>query len=122
MKTHGRHLLVDYWGCAQDQLADIAYLENLMRTAAEAIQATVVQSTFHAFAPHGVSGVVLIEESHLSIHTWPEAGYAAVDCYTCGGGDLQQALDVIRSELGAEHFEMRLVERGLSEQGSSMRF
>ena len=77
MDTFGQHLLVEYHGCDLSLLNDLCRIEVLMCAAAEAAGATVVTSAFHRFSPQGVSGVVVIEESHLSIHTWPESGYAA---------------------------------------------
>ena len=80
----GRHVLVEYFDCPSSTLDDPAAIEKHMVAAARTAGATVIQSTFHHFSPHGVSGVVVIEESHLAIHTWPEFGYAAVDLFTCG--------------------------------------
>lgn len=112
MNTHGNHLLVEYWGCCPDALDDRARLEQLLTEAALAADTTIVQSVFHGFAPQGVSGVVVIEESHLSIHTWPESGYAAVDFYTCGDADPTLAHDVLMRGLGATRAEIVRVERG----------
>lgn len=120
MNTLGRHLLVDYWGCDLNLLDNRAFIESLMLRAAEATNATVVQSTFHTFSPQGVSGVVVIEESHLSIHTWPEAGYASVDYYTCGDCEPQAAHEVLRMGLRAQSFDMCLIHRGLNLQSRSM--
>src|SRR5690606_24893800 len=72
MHTRSRHLLVEYHGCNRALLDDLKGIEALMRVAAKAAGTTIVKSVFHPFAPQGVSGVVVIEESHLSIHTWPE--------------------------------------------------
>ncbi|MBI3141912.1 MAG: polyamine aminopropyltransferase [Bacteroidetes bacterium] len=80
----GRHILVEFYGCDPQIMNDVALIEQYMVAAAQEAQATVVNSTFHHFSPYGVSGVVVIEESHLAIHTWPEYGYAAVDIFTCG--------------------------------------
>ncbi len=84
MKSLGRHLLIEFYDCNSDVLDDVAGIEEHMRTAARKANSTVVNSTFHRFSPYGVSGVVVIAESHLSIHTWPEYKYAAVDLFTCG--------------------------------------
>lgn len=87
MLTVGHHLLAEYWDCAA-ALDDTTAIEAALRTAAEVARVRVIQAVFHRFSPHGVSGMLLIAESHISIHTWPEVGYAAVDVYTCGSGDL----------------------------------
>lgn len=92
---------------------DAAALEQALRAAAEAANTTVVQAIFHRFAPQGVSGVVVIEESHLSIHTWPEVGYAAVDFYTCGEGEPEAADATLRGALKPDRTELMVVERGL---------
>jgi S-adenosylmethionine decarboxylase len=65
-------------------LSDVDGIQTMMIAAAKAARATVMQSAFHRFEPQGVSGTVILAESHLSIHTWPEKGYAAMDFYTCG--------------------------------------
>jgi S-adenosylmethionine decarboxylase proenzyme len=65
-------------------LNDVGKIKGLMDEAAAVSGASIVESIFHRYSPHGVSGVVVIEESHLAIHTWPEYGYAAVDLFTCG--------------------------------------
>ena len=84
MKALGRHLIVEYTNCSADVLNDITFLENSMLEAAALASTTVVESVFHRYSPQGVSGVVVIAESHMSIHTWPEYNYAAVDFFTCG--------------------------------------
>lgn len=117
MDTHGRHLLVEYMNCNADVLNDVNKIEALMLEAAIAARTKVVFSKFKPFVPQGVSGVVVVEESHLSIHTWPEYGYAAVDFYTCGDGDPNEAHEVLREGLGAASFEMLYVERGRGIEG-----
>lgn len=84
MEALGRHILVEFHDCDSAILNDSTLIENHMVEAARLAGATVISSTFHHFSPHGVSGVVVIAESHLAIHTWPEYGYAAVDLFTCG--------------------------------------
>ena len=84
MNSLGRHILVEYYGCSQEILTDAARLEEVVVKAAKDAGATVLNSTFHHFSPVGTSGVVVIQESHLAIHTWPEFQYAAVDLFTCG--------------------------------------
>lgn len=124
MNTLGRHLLVEYVGCSFAALNDVDQIRDLMELAAKAAQMTIVASVFHPFVPQGVTGVVVLEESHLSIHTWPEIGYAAVDFYTCGGGDPAKAHEVLQAGLEARDFEMLEVDRGLNPETASggMRF
>ena len=84
MKALGTHIVCELSGCDAAKLTDVEAVRVMMEKAARAANATIVTAAFHRFQPHGVSGVVVIEESHLSIHTWPETGYAAMDFYTCG--------------------------------------
>ena len=84
MNSLGRHILVEFFGCSADILNDVPLIESSMVGAATDAGATVISSMFHHFSPFGVSGVVVIQESHLAIHTWPEYRYAAVDLFTCG--------------------------------------
>jgi S-adenosylmethionine decarboxylase proenzyme len=111
VSPRGTHLLVECRDCNREALNDALALEKALRAAARAIGATVLSATFHAFFPHGVTGVLLLAESHLSIHTWPEHGYAAVDLFTCGEGDPRAALPVLREALGCE-LSWQAVERG----------
>jgi S-adenosylmethionine decarboxylase proenzyme len=121
MDTRSRHLLVEYHGCNRAILDDIAAVEALMKVAAKAAGVTIVASAFRPFVPQGVSGVVIIEESHLSIHTWPEHGYASVDFYTCGDGRPERAHEVLYAGLEATQAEVLVVERGLYPDRPAMR-
>ncbi|MCE3234904.1 MAG: S-adenosylmethionine decarboxylase related [Vampirovibrio sp.] len=109
----GQHLLVEFYNCNPDVLDDVAGIEKHMNDAARACGATIVQSSFHRFEPWGVSGVVVISESHLAIHTWPEYGYASVDLYTCGD-EIQPdaAYEHLKQVLQAELSETQLLKRG----------
>jgi S-adenosylmethionine decarboxylase len=92
----GRHLLVEVYGCDPKILTNPARVKATMLRAARATKTTVLQSMFHTFDSKGVTGVVLIAQSHLSVHTWPEYGYASVDVYACGGkADPWSAIDVL---------------------------
>lgn len=84
MNALGRHVLAEVYGCDRRILDDIRKVESIMVNAALAAGAEIREVAFHKFSPQGVSGVVVISESHLAIHTWPELGYAAVDVFTCG--------------------------------------
>ncbi|MGQ0645432.1 MAG: adenosylmethionine decarboxylase [Elusimicrobiota bacterium] len=84
MKTLGRHLLVELYNCDPKIIADSRKIEDVMVGAAKHAKAHIVDVVFHTFNPHGLSGVIVIAESHLTIHTWPEYAFASVDVYTCG--------------------------------------
>lgn len=103
----GRHLIMEVWDADPRLLDDVKALERLLLEAARAANATVLQSVFHRFSPYGVSGVVVIAESHLTIHTWPEYGYAAIDIFTCGPKmNLDAAVAVIRERLGGRMMQL----------------
>jgi S-adenosylmethionine decarboxylase proenzyme len=93
-------------------LNDAPRLAELLRTAAERAGARVLREAFHPFAPHGVTGVIVIEESHLSIHTWPEAAYAALDFFSCGQVRAIEAMQWLARELQAEQVELLEIQRG----------
>ena len=113
MKTIGRHLIAEYYGCDTEVIDDLEAIRRALRQAAEAVGATVVGEAFHRYAPQGVSGTLLIAESHLSIHTWPEAGYVAVDIFTCGGLDPRPGFRQLERALGATSARMQEIVRGL---------
>ena len=90
----GNHLLVELYECDAGKLNDLGKLELVLGKAVRISGATPLKASFHQFAPQGVSGVIIIAESHFTIHTWPEYGYAALDIFTCGQTiDSQKALD-----------------------------
>jgi S-adenosylmethionine decarboxylase proenzyme len=114
MKALGRQIVVEYYGCNPDVLNDVAFVKRSMRAAAIESGATVVQEAFHLFNPHGVSGVVVIAESHLAIHTWPEYGYAAVDLFTCGDDvSPDVAFEYLKEKLEASTFTAFEMKRGI---------
>lgn len=94
-------MLLELNNCNRQRLSDLGFLRDTLLTAAREAGATIVDDSFHTFPPYGgVSGVIIILESHLSIHTWPEHGYAAVDIFTCGTSvKPQKAADVLIREL-----------------------
>ncbi len=109
----GHHMLVEFYNCNSEALDDVAGIEGHMNEAARVCGATIVQSSFHRFEPYGVSGVVVISESHLAIHTWPEYGYASVDLYTCGDDiDSLAAYEYLKDKLAAQHAEIQMLKRG----------
>lgn len=114
MKALGRQIVVEYYGCNPTTLNDVALIKQVMRDAAEASGATIVQEAFHLFNPHGVSGVVVIAESHLTIHTWPEYSYAAVDLFTCGDDvNPDVAFDYLKAHLEAGSYNAIEMKRGI---------
>jgi S-adenosylmethionine decarboxylase len=103
--TVGKHCILELYGCDSARLNDEAFLRDTITTAAKRAGATLLNLITHAFDPQGVTGLALLAESHISIHTWPESGYAAVDVFTCGDHTMpERACAVLAAELGAaEH-------------------
>lgn len=120
MKTYGRHILVEFFGCDGEILDNISQIENVMRDAVKASGATEVGCVFHKFQPKGASGVLVLSESHISIHTWPDVGYASVDFYTCGDCDPHAGVPVLLDGFKGASYEMIFVERGQEGKDTSM--
>lgn len=112
MGALGNHILVEFMGCIPEVMNDVSVIEEAMVAAADIAGATVINSTFHHFSPYGVSGVVVIQESHLAIHTWPEYGYAAVDLFTCGEMDAWISFDHLKKVFGAKNYSAIEMKRG----------
>jgi len=114
MNALGKHILAEYYNCDTTVLNSSELLEKSMKEAVRASGATIIDSTFHTFSPHGVSGVIVIAESHMAIHTWPEYGYAAVDFFTCGDGvDTWKAFDYMNKLLKPVKQSTKELKRGL---------
>ena len=114
MNALGRHLLLELQDCDREVLNDLGLLRSTLQKAAVAAGATVLGESFHHFEPQGVSGVVVIAESHLFIHTWPEYGYAAVDIFTCGDSIRpQDAAELLVQELGSQSHSAMELRRGV---------
>ncbi len=113
MQALGRHLLAELTGCDPARLSDLEHVTTAMLAAAERAGATIITHNFHHFSPLGVSGAVIIAESHLAIHTWPEYRFAAVDLFTCVSRvEPRRALLHLKEALGAQDLEVLEYERG----------
>jgi S-adenosylmethionine decarboxylase len=107
MVSLGKHWLIECYECNPSTINSPERLEEIFLEAAQKSGATIVGSHFHSFDPQGVSGVVVIAESHFSVHTWPEHQYAAVDVFTCGESiDVDRAIEVFRERLGTDEIIM----------------
>ncbi|GIN38727.1 MULTISPECIES: adenosylmethionine decarboxylase [Heyndrickxia] len=113
METMGRHVISELWGCDFEKLNNMDFIEKTFVDAALKSGAEIREVAFHKFAPQGVSGVVIISESHLTIHSFPEHGYASIDVYTCGNLDPNIAADYIAESLHAEKRETIELPRGM---------
>lgn len=113
-KYLGRHILAEFFECDSNILNNPKLVEDYMVQAALECGATIVQKCFHLFSPYGVSGVIIISESHLAIHTWPELGYAAVDLFTCGDNcDPKVAYDFLKKMFNAKDASYSKLNRGI---------
>ena len=108
----GTHVLLELYECPTSILKYPMDSERILLAAANKMEATIIEHRFHAFSPHGVSGVVVIAESHLTVHTWPEHGYAAVDIFSCGDLDLAAGIELLIREFGAMRSEKKIITRG----------
>lgn len=107
----GEHVLLDYWDA--ERLTDSDFISRALTDAAEAAGATVIQTFFHVFGENGgVTGVAILAESHLSIHTWPESAYAALDLFLCGGCRADLAIEVLQSRFKPGRQEVKRLQRG----------
>ena len=108
----GTHLIIDLWGTTN--LADPDHIDAVLREAAEVSGATILHGHFHHFSPNGgVSGVLVLAESHISIHTWPERDYAALDIFMCGECDPYKAIPVLKRGFLPERVQLAEHKRGL---------
>jgi len=109
----GHHLLIELHGCDLECLDSVPEVERILTEAADLAGATIVNSAFHHFSPYGVTGVLVIAESHIAAHTWPEYGYAAIDCFTCGDQSILEALEhLIITGFKADTHSCALIPRG----------
>ena len=113
MTSLGRHFLIEYHGCNPDTLDNVDLVRDIMVFAANESGATILNTYLHKFSPQGVSGVIVIAESHIAIHTWPEHGYAAVDIFTCGSNvNPWVAYKIMKDKLGSSESSTKEITRG----------
>jgi S-adenosylmethionine decarboxylase len=110
VRCAGVHLIVDLHGA--ERLNDITHIETTLRRCVDAAQATLLHIHLHHFQPSGVSGVAVLAESHISIHTWPEIGYAALDVFMCGSADPDKCIPVLREAFSAKRIGVNELLRG----------
>ncbi len=109
----GRQTMLELYGCASTLLNDVDFIKKVMIEAARRAKASIVQQYFHQFSPHGISGTIVIMESHINIHTWPEHDFAAIDFFTCGDQmEVELACDYLEQVLKAEQKIVHSHERG----------
>lgn len=113
VKTLGRHLIAEFYDCDLSVIDDVEAMRAVLHATAKAVRATVVGEAFHHFAPQGVSGTLVIAESHISLHSWPEQGYVAVDIFTCGELDPNDGVETLAVQLKAASYRLQEITRGL---------
>ncbi|MEM1192631.1 MAG: adenosylmethionine decarboxylase [Pseudomonadota bacterium] len=108
----GTHLLLDFWGARR--LTEPTFIDQTLRAAAHAAGATILHSHMHRFSPSdGVTGVVVLSESHITIHTWPEREFAAIDIFMCGGCKVRDAVPTLRNAFQPARIDVQTQRRGL---------
>lgn len=108
----GKHIILDYYDCEFDGLSDPDKVRDLVEHVSKIMGATVVTSNFHHFSPLGVSGIMVIAESHITIHTWPEHKYVAVDIFYCGFLEIENGLEKLKSLLQSNRIKIMELDRG----------
>lgn len=119
MEHLGKHLIIECWGC-NDGINDADLMRTAMIEAVHAAHATLLDINVHTFSPHGVTGVAVLSESHLSVHSWPEYGYLAADVFTCGDTtEPLAAVEVLRQYFQPSVVELQDIQRGIAPQADS---
>ncbi|ASV07892.1 S-adenosylmethionine decarboxylase proenzyme [Leptospira interrogans serovar Canicola] len=114
----GKHVIAEFYECDYETINNHELVEDIMLKSVDLSGATTIKSVFHRFSPYGVSGVVVVSESHFAIHTWPEYGYCAVDVFTCGDLiDNQAALDYLKEKFGSKNVTVVEMKRGVLNLG-----
>ena len=109
----GKQIFVEFYNCSTNVINDVAEIEKFMNIAALKANATIIKSIFHKFAPQGVSGVIVIAESHFAIHTWPEHNYASLDLFTCGNKINElNAIQFLKKKFVSNKYEIKKINRG----------
>lgn len=107
----GKHYLLNLYGCSFDLLNDQQFIVSMLTKSAELCRATILNTACHKFEPYGVTCILMLAESHLSIHSWPEEGKAAVDVYTCSNVDPIVGCKYIIEKIGATSHELQFIQR-----------
>lgn len=110
----GRQYLIEFGGCDPAIIGSGAHVRGILLEATQRLKATIIKDLFHSFNPHGVSGVVVIAQSHVAVHTWPEHRLASMDIFTCSEGlDIDAAIGCLKAGFGANSVSITEVKRGV---------
>jgi len=110
----GRHFIAEFYKCNQVIINDKKAVETIMTEAVRISGATIIKPYFHTFSPQGVSGIIVISESHFAIHTWPEYRYAAVDLFSCSDFKYREALTYIKDKFESDENIVNVINRGFN--------
>jgi len=114
VKSLGSHCILEMYDCPPGLLNDAAFVREAVRRAAQEARSTLLHEVHHAFEPQGVTALALLAESHISVHTWPEKGYAAADVFTCGEHTQpERACEYLKRIFQARRFQLRKLPRGM---------
>ena len=112
-KLLGIHYILDYYECSNEYLTSVSRVNNIMKKASKIGKFSVVKSCFHQFLPCGVSGVMVLKESHFTIHTWPEYQYAAIDIFLCDINiNIDKVVEYLSSVFETNNYKIKKIERG----------
>ncbi|MEP3277730.1 MAG: adenosylmethionine decarboxylase [Stappiaceae bacterium] len=114
VRCAGTHLIIDLYDACRDRLDDINHIEHALLECVEKAGATLLHIHLHRFEPNGISGVAVLAESHISIHSWPENGYAALDVFMCGDSHPERCIDVLRDAFKPQRTGVSEILRGQS--------
>ena len=113
MLVLGKHIISELSLCDNEKLKDLKFIEKILVKAVEVANCTLLKKAFYKFGENGISGVVILSESHISIHTWPEYNYAAIDIYTCGNdAHPERAYEYIKEQLESQYVKVSIMDRG----------
>ena len=113
MEYLANHQIVEFNGCEEARINNSDFVREIFLEAAKLGNATIVNECFHEFSPYGITGVLVIAESHISIHTWPEHKYAAVDIFSCGNKvDCNKIIDYLKDKLKCKNCRSKNIKRG----------
>jgi len=111
-KSFGQHYLVEFIDCNPEKLKFVKEVGDILSRAAKVSETTMLEQYFWQFDPVGVTGMIMIAESHFSVHTWPEDNYAAFDILTCGEMYPEKAIELIKNEFEAQTVDIQIIDRG----------
>jgi S-adenosylmethionine decarboxylase len=114
--TEGIHYILDIWNPKENILNDFAYLQYILETSLNISKASIVSFQHKIFQPSGLTILYLLEESHASIHTYPEEGYAAIDIFTCGSINPKNGINYLLDMINPEKYDLKEIKRGIALQ------